>query len=336
MGVIRTILVLACLAAAPASRAEPDLLPLEWPASRTQQELAAYLAGSLRTVHETAARPTLEQRLSAKPFVVDQQRVALDLSSFDAPTAKALKSVAAPAGGGLQLGYRAFVKRAEPLYSERRYFLAKLVYLKNRLGFDTDPGWRHVDVDSLITKTRRRLWFHVKNVLDAALDGLERGRPWVFAPGTWFIAEDMDAHGHVEEVHVLGKRADWDWDFAIYDANGTVSAVSPTQPQMMKVPTTCYTCHRSSGRMPPFRDFPAPSAPVGHVTPKVLVELSAKDAAIVRALTQRPPKADEPLGNYAGLAALALRELAAAPGPKPEWVAPLWKRARAAVPALNE
>lgn len=327
------LVVLLCLWTAVCHAGETVVL--EWPDHVTKRELSAYIAASLLNIKQTERRPTLAERLAARPFASGQGRVALDLSAFDASSAKVLRDAATPAGAGLALTQAAFLPPAEKLYLERRYFMGQVSHLRKSLNMDRDPLWQHVEVKSLITRTRRRIWFHAGEVLASAAAALERGGPITYRPGTWFLVDDLDGE-RVTETHVLGKRADWEWDFAIYDGNGTVTTQSPTLGEEMRVPTACFKCHRGSGRLPPFADFPAPSAELNGITPEVEVTLTAAEKKIVRAFSGRKVlESDDVMGDYAGLSALAFRKHMQGPGPHPDWMKKLWARLVKLVPALG-
>ena len=332
------MLMLASVTLASVARAQ-DVVTLEMPYSQIRQEMVGYLGASLLEVPQTDHRPTLQDRLSHAPFLADTSRVGIDLSKLDQHEAAVLRAAASTAGGGLAMTYETFLPPAEKLYVERRYFLGQLAHLKARLGLGTDPLWQSVEVVSLITRGRRRIWYHVRDVLLGTIENLEmRGGPIVYRPETWFLAEELDARGGVSETHVIGKRSDWELDFAIYDRGGTVVAVSPITPDLMRVPTTCFVCHRSTGRIPPFREFPDASGEVNGMTPLVDVKLTPKQAAIVRALSGghgRARPADDIMGDYTGLAALKLKDILAQPGPHEDWMLPLWKRLVKLVPALE-
>lgn len=319
------------VAAAPRER---EVLTLEWPDQTVQRELNAYLIASLLNIKQTSQRPTLDERLAARPFAIGEGRVGIDLSALDLSTARALRAVASPAGAGLALSQEAFFPTAEKLYLERRYFMGQISHLRKSLHMDSDPLWSSVEVLSVVTRTRRRIWFHAGEVVITAVTAMERGGSLVYRPGTWFLVDDLDARGQVTETHVLGKRADWEWDFAIYDARGVVAPHSPSLGTEMRVPTSCFRCHRTSGRLPPFADFPGPSAEMNGMTPRVDVTLTPAEQAIVRAFQGRAA-AEDAMGDYAGLAALKFRKVMRAPGPHPEWMQGMWKRLVRLVPALD-
>ena len=313
-----------------------DSVVLEWPDLGVKRELTAYIAESLLNIHQTDRRPTLEERLAAKPFVTGSGRVALDLTSLDPDSAKVLRDAAQTAGGGLALSQEAFFPPAEKLYLERRYFMGQISHLRKSLNMDTDTLWQHVDVLSVITRTKRRIWFHAGEVLISTVAALERGGPIVYRPGTWFLVDDLDDGGAIRETHVLGKRADWEWDFAIYDDHGVVAAQSPTLGAEMRVPTSCFKCHRASGRLPPFANFPGPSDEMNGYRPQVLVTLTAAEQEIVRALSGRKgTEADDAMGDYAGLSALALRRAMHDGSTQPDWVQKLWVKLVRLVPSLG-
>lgn len=311
----------------------PDVLPLQWPAAQYKRDLVAFLGCSILPVHQTDHRLTVEERLQKPPFVSDSTRVGLDLSTLDQAAAQKLRAAAQ----NDVLSFDAFLPPAEKLYVERRYFLGQLSHLKKHLGIGTDPLWQSVDVISLITRGKRRIWFHVQKVLTGALAGLERGGPTTYLPETWFVAEDLSTRGESIETHVTAKRSDWEWDYAIYDRNGAVTGTSAIDPDGMRVPSMCFACHRSTGRIPPFSTWPEPSPDFNGVKPEVQWPLTTREEQIVRAFSGRGmAPGDDVMGNYAGIAALRFRQMMAQPGPHPEWMQPLWDRLVKRVPLLAQ
>lgn len=336
--------LVAMLALAPASRAaarplgDSELLQLEWPETTHHQELAAFLSVSLLPILDEPRRPTLAERLSRPPFAVEGSRVYLDLASLDEEAAAKLRAAARPAGAGKQLSLEKLEPVAEGLYLDRRYFSAELPALHEYLSFAGNPSWRSVKLRSVISGGVRRVWYHMRPVLEAVVKSLDTGEPLRYAPGVWFLAEHLDDAGAVTETHVSGKRVDWEWDYALYDRNG-VAHVASQENGAVRAPTMCWGCHRTSERLPPFREFPQASPPMvlppqaREFQPEVFVELTADDAKIVEKL-KLTKGGDEVLGHYGGLAALELRGWFRR-GEMPSWAEPLWRRLLVHVPELG-
>lgn len=312
-----------------------DTVQLEWPASSYDRILAAYVASSLLPVPSCAARPTLAERLASPPFITGEGRVALDLASLDPDSAAAFLKASEVTGAGHVLAWEAFLPVAEARYLKMRYFSANLPALHQYLALLTDPAWVAVKVRSLISGGERRVWFHVKHVLEGTLDALESGKPLLFPRGAWFVAEHLDAQGNVVETHATGKRPDWEWDYGLYDKHGVGQVESSGRYALhseTRAPSSCYSCHEISARVSPFAEFPDPAEPVGGLQPEVLLALSPADAAIVRKLSL-PKGGDQVMGQYGGLAALCVRTWRQA-GTAPAWSEPLWQRLLSFVPEL--
>ena len=307
-----------------------QVVGLEWPDHPVQRALIAYEASSLRAIQKTAARPTLEERLAQAPFVTGESRVALDLTAFDAEAAGAIRAAAVTAGGGSLLAFKTWTPVAEKLYAPRRA-PGTLNELQQKHGIRQSPDWTHVDVMSLLTQGRRRIWFDTRRVLEAHVAALEKRKPFAYAPGTWFLAEQLKADGSLIETHVIGLRDDHEQDFLLYDKNG-VQGLSSAEFRM-RAPTTCFACHRNAGHLPPFADFPDVGSPVNGFQPKVEVDLSASDQAAVRALLVPGERPDDTHGSYGGLAALKVRKDIQA-GTAQAWETALWPRLVKLVPAL--
>lgn len=313
-----------------ATAAAADVVGLQWPENRMQQLVLTYQAASLLPIKPAATRPTIEERMAAAPFVTGEGRVGLDLASFDAEAAKAIQTAAASAGAGALLTYPSWQAVAEKLYGSRRV-PATLAEWKVKVGFQQGDVWASVDVMSLLTKNKRRIWYNAKAVLEATVTSMESGQPISFAPGTWFLTEQIHPDGTVVEFHLLGKRADQELDYILYDGQGNLGIQSAEL--NMKAPTTCLVCHRNARRLTPFAEFPNAPRTVRDFKPEVQVTLSAVEREIAQAFVLTGARPDDTHGTYGGLAAIALRKQMAA-GAAPAWGKALWPRLVKLVPAL--
>lgn len=317
----------AVATASPGTRADQsDVVVFDWPAGRVQRDIIAHTASSLLPIVSFPARPTLEERLARPPFVTGEGRIGLDLSSLSASAAVALRTAAA--GGRLNFG--TFAPVGETLYGPARA-PKRLVELYRTAGLLQGPDWVSVDLASALTRGARRIWFNARIVLEGSVAALETGTAPIYPPGTWFVAEQFHADGSLMETHLVGKRADRDWDFLMYDAQGNQATSSAELG--MRAPTTCFACHRNMGRMPPFRDFPAASAPIDGFQPAVQLALDATGRAVASRFALAGPRPDELHGIYGGVAALRARTWMQS-GTAPAWLTALWPRLVRVVPEL--
>jgi hypothetical protein len=261
--------------------------------------------------------------------------VWLDLEALASETAAELREAAASNAPSDRLDLHEFHDGGADGYQRARPFPEDIEGLRSELGIDSDPRWWWVDVDSVVIRGTRRVVFPAEVALDAALGTLDAvpaaGNTGVHYPvGTTFLAEERGADGVVHETHVSRKRADQDWDYALYDHDGVRRTHSPAMPQRFRVPTTCSGCHNSSLRLPPFRDFPDVAPPIGGFQPIVRMELDAEEAALVRRLDGTAAAHDRVLGRYAGVVAVRLQRKAAA-GELSGWEPAAWARLRLAL-----
>lgn len=313
-----------------------ELVRLEWPDSSYDRALAGFLSSSLLPVGSLPTRPTLAERLASPPFVTGEGRVSLDLAAFDHDTAAAIRKASELTDHGRVLAWEAFVPVAEQRYFVQRYFEAGLEAMHGYLALLTDPAWIPVRLRSIISGGERRVWFHVRFVLDGVLPALERKQKIVYPPGTWFVAEHLDTAGQVIETHVTGKRPDWEWDYGLYDKDGNGAVESGGHRyglhQNVRAPSSCYSCHEISARMSPFAEFPKPAEPAGDLQPEVLIDLSPADREIVAKLNVEKGS-DQVMGQYGGLAALKIRAWRQA-GTAPAWTEEYWQRLIKLAPEL--
>lgn len=325
---LRCAVVVVSLWAASASGAE--VVGLQWPDNPAQRAIFAYEAASLRPVMPTAARPTLEERLRAAPFVTGEARVGLDLSTLDAEAAAAIRAAAPQAGSGTLLNLGTWAPVAEKLYGPRRA-PRTLAEFKALHGVLVGPDWASVDVRSILTKAKRRIWYDARKVLESTVTAMESGTPLSYPVETWFLTEQLEDDGSLVETHLIGKRADHEMDYLLYDAKGVLDVHSAES--NMKSPTTCFACHRNARRLTPFAEFPDAAPPLNGFQPAIEIQLDATQTAIVRAFVMTGPRPDDTHGTYGGIAALRLRK-SIADGSAQPWARKLWPRLIKLVPAL--
>lgn len=286
-------------------------LALDWPAVPGRQRLLGYLGASLAPLVRRAAPASLEARLAAPPFRRREDGLAWDLEALDPATGRLLREAAAASPPVERLDFEEAVAGANRAYLGTRPLAGDLAALRAELGI---PGaaWATVEVESAIAGGRRRIRFVPRTALAARLEARATGRPLAYPVGTAFLAEELAADGTVDETHVLVKRLDQAWDFALYDRAGKRRIESPHRPRRFEAPTTCFACHSGTARVPPFREFPDPGPEIGGRRLAVHFPLTPAEAGLVRRL--RPPGGieDQVFGDYPGLAAVRLTRAAAA------------------------
>lgn len=303
---LRPPLCLLLVATAGASAAPRALLPLDLTGSAVRARQAAYLGSSLVPVVPSPARPTWEALLGRVPFRSDGRRVVLDLDTLDPETGVALVEAAAATPPAEGLDFAELRAAGERAYLRTRPFPDPVGALRLELGLDRPDGrWFAVTVASLINRGRRRLWARLDQTLGAALAALPQGREGTPPVGAVFLAEELDG-GVVTETHVMRRRADQLYDYALYDHEGRRAVASPHFPQRFRAPLTCAGCHQAGARFPPFREFPDPSPGFGDFLPRVELELTPAEVALVRAFPRAARTQERVLGVYPGLAAVAL------------------------------
>ncbi len=275
-----------------------DPLLIEWPKRPGPRARAlANLGTSLVSIQKRDRLATLEELLNQAPFRNDGQRVALDLATLDAVSQKAfadLKKSPVPIPD-----YR---RIASQRYFALREFPKTLPELRIAWDLSNESIWSSVRVRSVIARSVRRIWFPRQVVLQAAQ---AQGLDPMYPPGTLFVAEELDEHGEVEEVHVMRRRVDHAWDFALYDKSGPRRIASLKRPKRFHAPFSCQGCHQAPRRMPPFSDFPDPSKSFSGFTPKILESFTPAEVRWMRTKKPSPseyPKGSGVLGNYVGLA----------------------------------
>lgn len=285
---------------------------LEWPEVPFIQLRMAYLGASMLPPVPSDHITTQREFLSRAPFVQSDQGVGVDLDSLPPEFAVA-------ATGG-KLSASDFHQLAAKAYFAKRPFPAQLAALHAELNIGSSR-WETVEVSSLITQSRRRIHFPADEVIAATLERRE------IAPGTTFLAAELDAAGQVRETHAARMRADHRMDFTIYDAQGARRADS----ENFHAPMQCFTCHsRNAQRASPFREFPAPAPANNGFQPAVHETLGQTEASLVQRMA-RPKQDSDVFGDYAGLAAVKLQRRAAA-GPVEPWVSALLARVAAQYP----
>lgn len=303
---IRTSLLALAVLATPltaGSRFDTLVLP-DAAGSPGRARLSAYLLSSLAPLTTRESQPTPDELLQAAPFRRDGSRLAIALDEL-APAARGpLIEAAAKTEPAQALSFRELFDGALPATMAARPVEADLGALRARLGVGTG-AWRFVDVQSVVSRGGRRIWYRGDHALDRALAG-EAGR---FPVGTAFLAEHFDEAGAVVETHVTEKRPDHQWDLTLYDAAGVRRERSVDHPMRFRAPVTCAGCHLSRRRLPPFTDFPDASRPIQGFEPRVdFGELDGQEATWVRSFGARGDQLDaEPvLGRYAGIEAVRL------------------------------
>ena len=300
----RSLLALSLAATSLAAGPRYDTLLLPDAAtSPGRARLSAYLLSSMAALVPRQAQPTPDELLAAAPFRRDGDRLAVALDELHSGARAALVAAAASEEPAQALGFRELFEGALPATMAARPLEDDLSDLRARLEVD-GPAWQMVEVESVVSRSRRRILYRGDRALDRALAG-DGGR---FPVGTAFLAEHFDEAGTVIETHVTEKRPDHQWDLSLYDAAGQRQERSADHPNRFRAPVSCAACHLSRRRLPPFTDFPGPSRDFQGFVPEVDVDLSEQEAGWVRAFGAPgdQPDAEPVLGRYGGLEAVRL------------------------------
>lgn len=308
---------------------QAEALLLEDPGPH-REALLAYLGGSLAAVVESPDRLSAAVRLDRSPFLADGGRRALDLDALPGTTADDLRRAATKAGGATRLLFDTLKDRAMAHYPRSRQLPDDLGAILQERSVLADPRWRSVDLDSLIARGARRIRFSLEEVLAPLAGDGDRPR---YAPGTLLVAEELDAQGRVHETHVMRKRVDHEWDFALYDEQGQRRELGRNGPAF-RAPVTCFTCHQATGRVAPFSDFPGPSRAIREFTPAVRFPLDPAETLLFRQGALAEPEGDQLHGKYRGLALVELQRITRDPA-APAWAHDLRDRLVRRIPALR-
>jgi hypothetical protein len=310
-----------CLSAALSFGVAAEPLLLAWPDSGFRQTSFAYLGASLVPLVPSSAPATTAAFLGRAPFVVGEGRVAIDLAALPADARARLSEAAGGAPGPLPQA--AFELAGAESYLATRPFPDTRDALAREAGIGASTRWDSVVVDSLNTRSARRVHFRIDAVLGEYLqDGLPEG--------ALFVADELDAGGRVRETHVHRLRADRWRDYALYDAEGRRRLASPTAPSRFTTPLDCLACHSGGRRKSPFFFFPDPAPLDAGFQPGIRESLTPAEKALVKRLST-PKLGRETHGDYAGLAAVRLLRRAAV-RPLEDWERTLLERLGLAVP----
>jgi hypothetical protein len=324
-------LALAATSLTAGSRYDTLLLP-DAASSPGRARMSAYLLSSLAPLVPREAAPSTEELLEQAPFRRDGSRLALALEDLHPGARAALVEAAAKREPVHALEFLELFAGALPATMAARPVEAELGALRDRLDVGGER-WHAVDVQSVVSRGGRRIWYRGDHALDRALAGPEGRLP----VGSAFLAEHFDDAGAVVETHVTEKRSDHQWDLTLYDAEGVRKERSDLHPMRFRAPVTCAGCHLSRRRLPPFTDFPEPSRDFQGFVPEVEVELSPQEEGWVHGFGAPRDQLDpEPvLGRYAGLAAVHLMR-ARDGGTLQPWQAARAEAVAAALAALGE
>jgi hypothetical protein len=176
---------------------------------------------------------------------------------------------------------------------------------RERYPYQKAGLWMAVEVeDSVVTGTRRRIYFDKRAVTRAVVGhkgGKGRnGSPLPYNDGTVFVAERLDAEGHVEDTEVMILRTEGDPEFLLFDAEGQrstrFSQPGDEGPATDNVPAVCIDCHTGSNYFHPTMSFP--KEPKGN---RLLVKDHYRDLDIVEYFLEGFHRAQHTFGPYGSL-----------------------------------
>lgn len=152
---------------------------------------------------------------------------------------------------------------------EVRRKLKPVEEFRRDVGYRDSSDWSSFDVTrSVVSETRRRLYFEKQAVTDALLahaGGSGRdAAPMSYRPGTVFVAERVGEAGETLETEVLVIRERGLPRFVLYGRDGFESDRFPAPGEGGSpggsVPRACISCHAGTDYFSPTMDFPTEDA----------------------------------------------------------------------------
>lgn len=190
----------------------------------------------------------------------------------------------------------------EPFLKESYYLSrpepARLRQLIDTRSYANNTAWMKIEVDGVMTVTRRHVYVERKNVV-AALANFESNTAQILYPiGTLFIGEH-NRDGGVVETTVMLKREDGFWDYYVYDQFRELAPATTTEPRTLDVPTRCVGCHFGGKKFEPENSYPSPATDGPHGPRGIYTESAPVDAVLVERLDEHNKRSDTVLGLYA-------------------------------------
>ncbi|MEX2401947.1 MAG: hypothetical protein WD423_14325 [Rhodothermales bacterium] len=174
-------------------------------------------------------------------------------------------------------------------------------------GFEAgDADWMHVEVDGVMTTARRHVYVRKADVRAALEQFDDRGGQLAYPIGTTFFGRHV-VEGRLVETTIMHKRADDQWDFFVYDADGGIADSTSTPPRALKSPVQCVGCHFGDKLLEPERSFPGTVRPGPHGPRALYVDDELRDAVVVRYFDEHRRRSDDVLGLYGTLFVSRLR-----------------------------
>lgn len=169
-----------------------------------------------------------------------------------------------------------------------------------RVEADSSIEWFEVEVQGVMTQARRRIRVPAEAVRAALFAYKEAGEHLLYPVGTTFIGEHLEADT-VLETTVMRKRGDGFWDFATYDASGSLVPATAARPRALKSPTQCVGCHFGTRMFEPEKSFPGEASPGPHGPRELHVPMALRNSTITRFFDEHRKRSDTILGLYATL-----------------------------------
>ncbi len=170
-----------------------------------------------------------------------------------------------------------------------------------------DPEWMSVEIDGVMSIARRRLVIH-ETAIRHALEGYWENEERLIYPSATTIIGRHYLNDRLAETTVMRKRDDGFWDFAVYDASGSLVPTTLTPPKELKSPVQCVGCHLGSKLFEPEKSFPAKSEPGPHGPRQIYVEDGLRDGDVVKLFDEHRKRSDTVLGLYTTLFVAQLRQ----------------------------
>ena len=203
---------------------------------------------------------------------------------------------------------------AQATYGTARAFPATLDALRAETRYS--EGFR-LDTRGVMSVARRHVYVPEANLRSALARYRANGERIVYPAGTVFVGEHHLADaGAPDETTVMRKRADGQWDFFVYGANGRLADATHTAPRPLRSPTQCVGCHFGPRAFEPEKSFPAPAPPGPDGERAVYTDF--RDEATTRFFDEHRKRSDRTLGLYATVYTARLRAARAAGTITPE------------------
>jgi hypothetical protein len=187
----------------------------------------------------------------------------------------------------------------------RTYFLVRglpedLHTLRASTAYRDNPAaWFCIDVNGVMTRLKRRNCVSREAIRSALGRYYAHNQRILFEEGTIIVGEHLDGDDLVETT-VMIKRGDGFWDFAAYDAEGTLSERTETPPKQLNVPLQCVGCHYGERLFEPEKSYPVDAPSRGMLVRRIYFD-PRPTPDLVEFFDEHRRRSDGILGLYATL-----------------------------------